>query len=499
MFAASINECPPLGAPQSQPAEWRFLERYPELAFYLRDDPATLQRIEARYRQIQEFALRHIAPHALEIDLRMAREPDYLPHDLLKKACDYRLYSMMFPKALGGSGEHIITAFMAYELIASHCVGIANLLGVSGLAIACVLSTFDPRALAVIADLIVSAENRGEPVFLSTCVTEPGAGSDAEDADEFSHAQLRTTARKVAGGYRLNGNKVFISNGCLAAMHVVIAYDAAGRHRPEDMLVLLVPKDSPGLSIPRNEHKMGQRVCPASEVVFDDVFVPDARVCRKTSKRDEYAHTGIANVLGLTRAGVGSFATGVAENAYRTALAFVRNHSFLGQPMEQQQWVRVELAHLARRAQMARATYLNALLAVASVGLAEPMLRMPNLPIPNWLNQHPVFSKARHSLLASDQAEWLFKRVGARQQEFERDIATGYGDVAKVSCSELAMENCQKAISLMGKGGLRHEHGAEKLLRDVKLLQIYEGTNQVNMLDMVKRRVSRQFISAAEL
>ena len=58
-------------------------------------------------------------------------------------------------------------------------------------------------------------------------------------------------------------------------------------------------------------------------------------------------------------------------------------------------------------------------------------------------------------------------------QPAARDTVTAYADVAKVSCTELAMENCQRAITLMGKGGLRHENGAEKLLRDVKLLQIY--------------------------
>jgi alkylation response protein AidB-like acyl-CoA dehydrogenase len=87
----------------------------------------------------------------------------------------------------------------------------------------------------------------------------------------------------------------------------------------------------------------------------------------------------------------------------------------------------------------------------------------------------------------------IFKWAADRQTASNRDVVTAYADVAKVSCTDLALENCQRALSLMGKEGLRHENGAEKLLRDVKLLQIYEGTNQVNMLDFVKRHLVRQF------
>lgn len=495
METCLINECPPLAEDSESAREWLFQERYPELAFYLRQQPALGNRTEAHYRRVVEFTQRYVAPHALDIELRMMEDPDYLPADMLKKACEYRLFSMMLPRMLGGAGEHILAAFMTYEILASHCVGIANLLGVSGLALGCVLATFDPRALAYISRLITSNERKGIPTFLSTCVTEPGAGSDAEDADEFAHAQLRTTARRVEGGYRLNGNKVFISNGSLAALHVVIAYDAAGKHRPEDLMLFLVEKGSPGLSIPRNERKMGQKVCPASEVVLEEVFVPDDRVCRIGASKANFSYVGIANVLGLTRAGVGAFATGVAENAYRTALAYVRNHDFLGHPMEQQQWVRIELAHLARRAQIARSTYLGSLLAVCAFGLGEPITRIPDSRIANWLLTQPGIAQLRDGLMASDGVDQLFKWVSSRQQAHERDTVTAYADVAKVSCSELAMENCQHAIFLMGKDGLRHEYGAEKLLRDVKLLQIYEGTNQVNMLDFVKRRLVRQFKS----
>jgi len=491
------DECPPFAKKNRKLQEWNFLERFPDLGFVVKKEPALAQQIDAHYQKVVEFVERYVAPHALDIDRKMFEDPDYLPKELLEKACEYRLFSMMFPKVIGGAGTHPLAAFMTYELIASHCVGFANLLGVSGLAISCVMATYDLRALSVISRLICENELKGIPTFLSTCVTEPGAGSDAEDPDEFEEAILHTTAKKVAGGYIVNGNKVFISNGSLAALHVVIAYDAAGKHRPEDMMVLLVDANSKGISIPRNEKKMGQKVCPASELVFDDVFVPDDMLCRTSNKKETgFAYAGLSNVLGLTRAAVGGFATGVAESAYRIALDYARKNDFLGQPMEQQQWVRIELANLARRAQVSRSTYLGALLAVATLGLMEPVAFGKVPEIPEWLNNHPAFIEMRNRFVRTDIANKWFKSLAKRQTLVGRETATAYGDVAKVSCTELAMENCQKAISLMGKSGLRHELGAEKLLRDTKLLQIYEGTNQVNMLDFIKRRFSRQFDTA---
>src|SRR3990167_1577927 len=132
METCLINECPPLAEDIESAREWLFQERYPELAFYLRQQPALGNRTEAHYRRVVEFTQRYVAPHALDIELRMMEDPDYLPADMLKKACEYRLFSMMLPRMLGGAGEHILAAFMTYEILARHCAGIANLLGVSG-------------------------------------------------------------------------------------------------------------------------------------------------------------------------------------------------------------------------------------------------------------------------------------------------------------------------------------------------------------------------------
>ncbi len=477
--------------------EWTFLERYPELAYYARQSPLGARKLEKHYRRVCEFAERYVAPRALEIDRLMSEDPGYVPWDILQKACEYGLYSSIFPEAMGGSGTHPVAAGLTGEILATHCVGLANLLGVSGLAIGVVMAAFDPRALSRIADLVCDNERRGIPTFLSTCNTEPGAGSDAEDADEFEHAKLTTIARRVEGGYRVTGTKVFISNAALAALHVVVAFSDA-RHRPEDIRILLVPRDAPGLAVTRAEAKMGQKACTASEVVFDDVFVPDDMVCRTAvGESNDFARAGLAYVLGLTRAGVGGFATGVAEGAYRVALAHVRTHDFGGTPMHEQQWARVELAELAMRAQVARSTYVSAMMAVCNVGALRFLDEIYRFGALGRLGQGRLAGTVRSRVMATPVAERMFKWWAGRHVESDRELAAAMGDVAKVNCSNLAMESCQQAITLMGKAGLRHEHGAEKLLRDVKLLQIYEGTNQIVTLDFVNRRLARQFDGGA--
>ena len=130
------------------------------------------------------------------------------------------------------------------------------------------------------------------------------------------------------------------------------------------------------------------------------------------------------------------------------------------------------------------------------MGLMEPAAAGLDLKLPDALNEHANVKQLRERVAQSDVANKWFRLLANRQTHTERETTCAYGDVAKVSCTELAMENCQKAITLMGKDGLRHEFGAEKMLRDSKLLQIYEGTNQVNLLDFIKRRVIRQFDSA---
>ncbi len=471
--------------------EWLFSEKYPDLVHALGSDTNKLRQAENHYQKVLEFCEKYIAPRVLEIDRQMLEDPAYVPQDILAKACEYQLFSMMFPTLMGGAGTDFILAFITYELIATHCVGIANLLGVNGLAIGCVLASFDPRAINHVATLVCENERQGKAIFLSTCVTEPGAGSDAEDPEEFAQAKLQTTATKTDGGYLLNSNKVFISNGSLASLHVVTAFTNP-RHYPEDLVLLLVPADSQGVSCPRNEKKMGQKVCPATEVVFEQVFVPDHMVCRTADNVESFASDILANVLGLTRAGVGAFATGVAENAYRTALSYATKASFLGHPMIEQQWVQMALADMARQAQLSRSNYISALHAVQSVGLLEYIHSGNKLTMPNWIQTNTAAAKLRQQFMNSPMANSAFKWVARQQTLAGRDTATAFGDIAKISCSNLAMSNCQKAISLMGKAGLRHCNGAEKLLRDVKLLQIYEGTNQVNLLDLVKRRVHRQ-------
>lgn len=465
--------------------EWSFAERYPALAYLERKGFREIRGIRVHYERAVEFTRVHVAPRVLEIDRRMFEDPKYYPADLMRTACAYGLFSVPFPRAYGGLGLHPLATVIGLEVIATSCVGIANLIGVSGLAIAIVLSTMDLRAARRVAEMICEGERRGEPEFLSTCVTEPGSGSDSEDREALATARLCTVARPAPGGYRLSGTKVFISNASLASLHVVLAVRDL-RDPVNTLTVLLVPSDAPGVSISRLEKKMGQKVCPAAEVVFDDVFVPEAQCCRTA----DLSGKGIANVLALTRAGVGAFATGVAEGAYRLAHDYARTHCLLGVPLHRQQWAELALAQMARRAELARASYVSALLASCEGGLYGLVDDLTHgIDPPRWIGKLSLWKRLTDSPRSLRRAA----RALERQRGDLLDAAAAAGDVAKVSSTDLALENCHEGLTLMGKDGMRHGLGAEKLLRDARLLQIYEGTNQVNLMDFAKRRMARRY------
>ncbi len=112
---------------------------------------------------------------------------------------------------------------------------------------------------------------------MAFALTEPEAGTDVEDPDLMARARISSHARRVPGGFRLSGTKRFISNGGVARW-ITIFMPADPRRPAETWTCFLVDARSKGFSVARNEHKMGQRACPASELTFDDVFVPDERI-----------------------------------------------------------------------------------------------------------------------------------------------------------------------------------------------------------------------------
>jgi len=376
---------------------------------------------------------------------------------------------------------------IALEEVSAGCVGLANLIAVHGLAVSFVAASGDVSAMARVSRQLVAGERAGKPSLLSTALTEPGAGTDMEEAELLRVAQLCSEAKPVPGGYLLSGRKVFISNGSIADTHVVLA--PIDRRRPvETLTAFLVPSSAQGVSVARVERKMGQKACPAAELLFEECFVPEEQRLTGTPM----AERGMDLVLGATRGAVGVFGAGVARGAYERALDWARRRTIGGRPAIEQQWVQLRLVDMRRNLMMARAAYLEAMLSNELFGLAglarAGVLERVAGVVPKRVLEGPRIRRVLESRRASD---GLQQRI-AEASEHEVGLSSATGAHSKITGSDLAVESCEMAIELMGADGLRHDRGVEKLLRDAKLLQIYEGTNQLNRMEMYRRLVATE-------
>lgn len=240
---------------------------------------------------------------------------------------------------------------------------------------------------------------------------------------------IRTRAERVGDEYIITGTKHFISNGSVASLYTVFAStNPEQKHR--GLSVFMVPRDSPGIRAQRMGEKLGQRASDTAEVVFQEVRVPAAN--RLGREGDGFKLAMAA--FDCTRIGVGAAGVGVARAALQASLKFAKAREQFGQPIANFQAIQFMLADMAIKIETAR--------------------------LMNWY------------------AAWLVDQN--RPSTYASAIAKCYG-------SDIAMEAALNAVQIHGGYGYMQEFGVEKLMRDAKLLQIYEGTNQVQRLVIARQ------------
>ncbi len=230
-------------------------------------------------------------------------------------------------------------------------------------------------------------------------------------------ANIQTTARKEGDYYILNGVKQFISNGSIADIYVVLASTDRTRG-PRGISAFIVEKGMPGFDFGKHEDKLGIRTSTTTELVFSDCRVPEENLMGKEGMGFIYTMRNFDRA----RPGVGAIGLGVAQGAYEEVLKFAKEKNLLGN-----QYIQREIADMATEIEAARAL---------------------------------VYSAAR----AID--------AGIKN-------TTKPASFAKLFPSDIAMKTTLKAIEIMGPYGLLKEYNVEKMLRDAKITQIYEGTNQI--------------------
>jgi acyl-CoA dehydrogenase len=256
------------------------------------------------------------------------------------------------------------------------------------------------------------------PLLCSFGLSEPGAGSDV--------AALKTTAVRDGDDYVLNGSKTFITNAGYAAWTVVFAKtDPKGGHR--GMSAFVVPMDAPGVTIEKHLDKMGQRATDTSAFALQDVRVSAGNLIGEEGDGFKIAMA----TLDFTRPGTAIGAVGVAQAAYEHAVAYAKERVTFDMPIAMHQGVSFMVADMATEIQAAR--------------------------------------------LLTWQAAWML------DQGYGRD-ATLYSSFAKRFAADTAMKVTTDAVQVFGGYGYIKEYPVEKLMRDAKLFQIYEGTSQIQRL-----------------
>ncbi|MBC2715637.1 MAG: acyl-CoA/acyl-ACP dehydrogenase [Desulfobacteraceae bacterium] len=444
----------------------------------------------------RKFTDEVVRPMSLELDKKMHEDPEYLPWEYIQKVNEWGLYTMFIPKIFGGQGYSLSCLFYLLEEIGTACLAMSNLIGVHYLGYASLISSWNMKMIDKISRDVARGEKTGEPCIISLAITEPNAGTDSQNIELMDTGNLACHAQKTDNGYIINGTKIFISSGHLSTWHIVHAYTDL-KKGSENTIMFAVKTGSEGFSFGRKEKKMGQKACVASELIFNNCFVPDENVCidnrglRNRSKGIWHSNEQIlAYIWGASRIGVSSFGAGAARGAYETALKFASETEINGQLLINHEWCQCMLADMYINAASARIAYTEGNYANGLYGL--------------WkiLNLKPLYylMKYTHVKFLDKFYMWLWNKPVMTLifrklcLDFQKDAETarvdGWGSLAKVLCTDAGVKNCMMAIEIMGQAGIRHDRRAEKILRDAKLLQIYEGTNQINRINVFKRLIA---------
>jgi acyl-CoA dehydrogenase len=373
---------------------------------------------------VHEFAEREIRPVAAHYD-----ESEEFPWDVVKKAAQVGLYSHEFLGQTFGDETGLMPALVAEELTWG-CAGIALAIQGTGLPVAAIFGQGTPEQIATwIPACYGTAE---KPALGAFCATEPGAGSDVSN--------YKTRAVKNNGDWVLNGEKVFITNGGIADVHVVVAsVDPSLGSRGQASFV--VPPGTKGLSQGKKEKKMGIRASHTASVILDDVRVPadcllggEEKLEAKLARARSGESTGRTNVamktFESTRPLVGAQALGIARAAYEFALQYAKERHQFGRPIIENQAIAFKLADMAMQIEAARGLIWRAL----------------------WESRHGgEFKKAE-------------------------------GSMAKLYAGEVAVRVTEEAIQICGGYGYIRDFPVEKWHRDAKIYTLFEGTSEIQRL-----------------
>jgi acyl-CoA dehydrogenase len=259
----------------------------------------------------------------------------------------------------------------------------------------------------------------------SFALTEPDVGSDA--------GSLRTHARRVDGGYVINGTKRYITNAPHAGLFTVFARTVPDSTHAGGVSAFLVEGGTPGLKIGKIDKKMGQKGAHTADVIFDDCFVPETALL---GGRENVGFKTAMKVLDRGRLHIGAVCVGVAYRLIEESLRYAMDRKQFGQPISEFQLVQAMLADSRTEAYAGKAMVLET----------------------------------------------------SRRKDLGENVATDAA-CCKLYCSEMVGRVADRAVQIHGGAGYIAEYAVERFYRDVRLFRIYEGTSQIQQLVIARNMI----------
>jgi len=449
----------------------RDFDSFPIAALLKKSEPDMYRRCVAMMTRTRDYAEQHLQGRVVHWDMLAGEDHNFVPWDAIDAGLQYGFLGMALPRPFGGGGIGPMEAGIFSEELGAADPGVFVVYGAHILAMGLVLASLDMPLLHFLAREIADPEKQGRATLLALAHTEPGGGSDVEDGEDIKTAKLGSRFEKVPGGFRVNARKVFISNGAIARYYVLTAW--GDLHNPtETSRFFIIPRDASGISVGRVEHKMGQRLCGAAEIICEDVFVPECLSRPMNPDRD------IDTVLTLTRGPVGGLSTGIIRSTLERTLAYVGQQQANGRRLYDEQWVQMRLADMLATLQACRGLYLDAAIAAQYSGIGRLMTLMP-FALPARVRNGRLMTRILTHPLTNRPARSFYNRL-LPTPGLQKQVA--HSSIAKFMCSDLAVQTAMQAMEILGEDANDPKWGIEKGLRDAKLAQIFEGTNQINRL-----------------
>jgi alkylation response protein AidB-like acyl-CoA dehydrogenase len=360
---------------------------------------------EAIRKAVREFGEEELKPVAREHD-----EQGTYPEDLRRAAAELDFVAPHIPEEYGGAGMDTIARIIVTEELWRADPGLGSAIGSAGFGSSMLLKYGDEWMKEEWLTRIAAGESAS-----CSCISEPAHGSNV--------AGMETTAEKDGDEWVINGNKMWITNGTVADIAVVMAKTTPDAGH-KGITAFLVPTDRDGWKPTKIDNKLGIRASDLAEIVIDDVRIPERNVIGEVDK----GFYQLMDFFASGRTGVAAQAVGAAQGAFDAALEYAGEREQFDQKIGEFQAIRHKLADMATDIEAARS---------------------------------------------------LTYRAAANVEEGNPDQAAKFAAMAKLFASEHAVEVADEALQVFGGAGYVSDHPAERYYRDARITKIYEGTSEI--------------------